>query len=109
MNDIEKIEYLQQRIDEVMDWFDFDKVHSVMTILKWYWGGEDGVPQIPEIQILRKHVRDYMKQTYYDLLNENKDFYAMASGGFVVECIKDEDGFIQFNVRFELANWNTGE
>ncbi len=48
MNDIEKIEYLQQRIDEVMDWFDFDKVYSVMTALKWCWGSEDGINTITQ-------------------------------------------------------------
>lgn len=106
MNDLEKAEYLQNAIDEVMDWFDFDRVHQTMTFLKWNWGTEG----VPTIQDLRKFVRENMKRTYYTLVDNNKDYDGIATGGFCIECVRDkEDGVIYFKVRFELTSWHTGE
>ena len=34
---IDQYHYLQTRIDEVMDWFDFENVHKAMVVLDWEW------------------------------------------------------------------------
>lgn len=99
--EIEQQEYLQTRIDEVIDWFDFNKVYSVMTTLKWGWGTDNIVP---EIQDLRKHVRSAMKYTFDEVIR-GKEISAYVTGGFNIQCIKDD--VIYFKVTFELAEWTT--
>lgn len=43
----------QDRIDEIMDGFDFRKVHSVMQLLDWRWKLDDGFVIPTEFQIRR--------------------------------------------------------
>ena len=41
----------QKALDQIMDWFDFEKVEKTMEALNWKWGGaEEGVPTIGEIK-----------------------------------------------------------
>ncbi len=108
MNDVEKLEYLQEAINEVMDWFDFDKVHKTMTFLEWRWTSGE-LLEVPDIQTLKKFVRENMKRTYYNLLDGNKTYNGTSSGGFRIECFKDEENVIFFKVAFELSAWDTGE
>ena len=41
---------LHDQISGVMDRFNFDKVHKVMTFLNWTWASSDGVPSIEELK-----------------------------------------------------------
>jgi hypothetical protein len=52
--------YVQELIDEIMDNFDFDKVHKVMTFLNWtWWNAAEGVPSTSELrQQARRLLRD---------------------------------------------------
>ncbi len=50
----------QKLIDDIMDWFDFEKVGKVMRFLKWKWvTAEEGVPIVPEI---RQSARRMLKE-----------------------------------------------
>ena len=53
----------QESIDEIMDWFDFEKVAKVMEFLKWKWvSTEDGIPSVSEIrQSARRLLKDAIK------------------------------------------------
>lgn len=83
----------QEVIDEVMDWFDFDKVHKAMKALEWKWAGcLNGVPEVPE---LRKKARELLKYC----LEAPKDTYT-GTGGFVAE----KRGDLLF-LRFEVSSW----
>ena len=66
----------QQRksIDEIMDWFDFDKVHRAMRTLRWVWSSSNGVPSLPEI---RQFARELMTSS----IEGNTSH---SSGGFQV-------------------------
>lgn len=39
----------QEIVDEIMDNFDFEKVHKVMVALNWGWHG-NGVPGLSDIK-----------------------------------------------------------
>lgn len=81
----------KKHIDYILDHFDFDKVHNIMTILDWRWyctsekGLGDGL-HVPSI--------DNMRRTVYDLLNDmdkpdvNYGDYS-ATGGFKVTMRND--------------------
>ena len=67
-------EQQQEAIDEIMDWFDFERVHDVMSYLNWEWR-DNGVSSIQE-----------MKQTARKLLKEAiMEKVITATGGFYAE------------------------
>jgi len=53
----------QELIDEVMDCFEFERVHKTMVALDWKWSIVDGVPQLHEIKkAARKHLRNALEE-----------------------------------------------
>lgn len=48
----------EEQIDEIMDWFDFNRVAQTMKALDWRWF-DVGVPDEPE---LRKKARSLLKE-----------------------------------------------
>lgn len=80
-----------------MDWFDFDRVHRVMTMLDWRWATIDGVPEIPD---LRKQVRHMMRTLW-----ESGDAFT-STGGFMVRLYREEN-WARFSVSFQVADWDS--
>ena len=98
-----KIRPLQVHMDEVMDYFDFDKVHITMKHLKWVWCDSKEAPSIAE---LRKHVRGQMTRIY------GKSDYGVSSGGFKTKYFSGiEDGvkWDYFDVAFIVSDWDTND
>jgi len=101
---------LDQHIEEVMDWFDFNKVKTIMNFLNWKWGTEDGGMAVPEIADMRKNVRRYMRELYTKRKNEKEVSTWTGSGGFMIYYYKGEDEngpWDRFSVAFEAATWDT--
>lgn len=88
---------LEQHIEEVMDWFDFEKVHRVMTMLDWKWASIDAVPDIPDP---RKEVRRLMTP----LWNSDNEF--IGTGGFMVRLYREEN-WARFGVSFQVTDWDS--
>ena len=86
---------LEEHVDAVMDWFDFEKVHRVMTMLDWKWAEIGAVPEIPD---LRKQVRGLMRSLW------NSDNQSIGTGGFVVRLHREEN-WARFSVAFEVTDW----
>lgn len=53
-----KQEAIQEQIDEIMDTFDFERVHNVMKHLNWTW--RDALKPPPTYEI-RAHARERLK------------------------------------------------
>lgn len=93
---------LQNHIDDIMDWFDFDRVHKVMVALDWKWvNAEEGVPNQAE---LRQQVRRLMKDCYHKAHYGSDVIYGLGTGGFEVEYNKEGD---YFEVRFIATRWES--
>lgn len=88
----------QSRIDEVMDNFDFDRVHEVMTAIDWQWQ-DKGVPEKSELRATaRKLMNDVIK-----MVGEGGEVeYLYGSGGF--EATAYSTGYL--NLRFVVADWD---
>ncbi len=86
---------LEEHVDEMMECFDFEKVHRVMTMLDWKWTMIGAVPGIPD---LRKQVRELMRRLW------NSDNQSVATGGFVVRLYREEN-WARFSVAFEVTDW----
>jgi hypothetical protein len=78
-------------IDEIMDEFDFEKVHRTMKALEWTWYGSDGVPTIGD---LRRTARELLQE----LIKHN--YHCVGTGGLFAYRIADTVG-----LRFEVASF----
>jgi hypothetical protein len=77
----------QNAIDEIMDWFDFEKVAKVMSFLEWKWvTAEEGIPSVGEI---RQSARKLLKQAI-----EQKT--TIATGGLRATYFHDEYVKLEF-------------
>ena len=90
----------QDRIDEIMDNFDFAKVEQAMKAVNWTWASTDGVPEQYE---LRREARRLLKDVASKNVRESDMRYAVATGGF--KATKYFDGELQLD--FILASWDT--
>lgn len=82
-------------IDEILDEFDFEKVHHAMLALKWGWHSTKGVPEIAD---LRRMARSLLKEVV-----EVPNLSRVASGGFVAYM---EGGVL--GLRFEVTSFEKG-
>ena len=77
----------EELINEVLDNFDFEKVHKVMTFLDWKWYNySENTREVPSIARMIRTVQQYLSQAYDGLAkNEwNENQYMIGSGGFEV-------------------------
>lgn len=79
-------------IDEILDEFDFEKVHRVMQALDWKWHNTDGVPSIAD---LRRMARSLLNQVV-----ESKGIHSVGSGGFTAYM---HHGLL--GLRFEVSSY----
>jgi len=78
----------QEKIDEVMDWFGFEKVEKAMAALDWQWcTAAEGVPTVQEI---RSEARKRLKEAVQSGYSSTVGFAATYSHGvlklaFIIE------------------------
>lgn len=81
----------QEKIDEIMDSFDFEKVHKAMVALDWEWGDEG----VPSTYSIKQEARRFLK--FILEAPKEKEFYRVSGGGLEVE--RDCD---QVTLRFQI-------
>ena len=82
-------------INDIIDEFDFEKVHKVMGLLNWTWY-IDYVHKIPNIDDMKKTASRILQ----NVLERNSENYYIATGGFKASM---QDGYI--SLVFELTQW----
>ena len=85
----------EEQIEEIMDYFNFDRVNKVMVALGWAWSSLNGVPEKAE---LRQRARELLRSVAKD-----KHSICHATGGF--HASKDEWG--NLSLQFVVAEWDT--
>lgn len=83
-------------IDEILQEFDFEKVHKVMKFLKWQWAFTNGIPNIEDMKKLAK-----------DLLTRvcEEKTSCTGTGGFTAR--RYEKGIL--SLEFNVTTWDTFE
>jgi hypothetical protein len=79
-------------INEILDEFEFEKVHRTMKALDWKWSGCDGVPSIGD---LRRQARELLQE----LLKH--DYHLTGTGGLFAYRMADTVG-----LRFEVTSYD---
>jgi hypothetical protein len=98
MND--KLKTTQEKIDHIMDHFNFNKVEETMKALNWKWALANGVPQQYE---LRTEARRLLKDAASKNVSESDLRYYVSTGGF--KATKYFDG--ELELEFIVTSWNT--
>lgn len=85
----------EEQIEEIMDYFRFDRVAKVMEALDWHWFSYDGVPPEP---VIRQKARELLRE----VAREKRDT-VMATAGF--EAKHDKWG--RLSLAFVAEQWQT--
>ena len=100
---------VNKMIDDIIDNFDFKRVHSVMEHLNWQWAGKD----IPSIDNLKDTARYLLKGATFARLHEYKHEHweqgiHHGSGGFEATafCNESKSKIDALHLKFVLADWD---
>ena len=101
-------------IDDIMDSFDFRRVHQTMEALNWKWvGSPNGIPTIDELRneaerLLRDAAKSRLgayKNSYWELgiINGTGGFQATAF------CDKTKTKITGLDLKFVVSEWDEGD
>ena len=89
---------INSAINEVMDLFDYERVHKAMEFLDWKWVGKG----VPEIYDLRVESRRLLEKVANKVIEEDEEYYFVATGGFKAEAWKNDEGKLSLRLNFIL-------
>lgn len=95
---------LKKMRDNIMDNFNFSRVHQTMVSLNWEWGESGCVPEENEI---RREARRLMDEII-DRYGTGDSSKCIATGGFEVSIDLYEDGTPDLNLKFVVEDWTEG-
>lgn len=102
----------QELINEVLDNFDFEKVHKVMTFLDWKWFSySESTMEVPSIAKLVRTAQQYLEMAYDGLekIEHNEHSYMVGSGGFEAQAKRYPAGLdkpdVLLTLTFNLASF----
>lgn len=88
-------------VEEVIENFDFEKVHKIMEILDWRWAGDnpDELPTIPTVERMKEKVKDLfrcMEDQIAEECDEGVDAWpkCISTGGF--RATIDDEYILEF-------------
>ena len=108
----------EELINEVLDNFDFERVHNVMTFLNWKWISlSEGTNEVPSLAKLVRTAQQYLEMAYDGLekIEHNEHSYMVGCGGFEVWAKRFPAGLdkpdviliLSFNLaQFEAATYD---
>jgi len=98
----------QDYIDDIMDCFDFEKVHKAMNALKWWWASTNGVPEMWEIkQSARERIKSAMLGLSSQQFNNGMRTYGSSTGGFTAMATEWDDGCKTVELSFVVSSWDS--
>ena len=92
------IKSMEEKINEIMENFDFENVHKVMVALEWEWSFSRGGSGIPSVKSLKERAGELLSDVE-DLICEG-DTITSSSGGFEA---KYHDGCLSLS--FIVEEW----
>lgn len=88
-----------EKIENILDNFNFEEMHKVMTFLNWTWYND----KVPTIDELKEKAKALLNRLHELLKKENK--VSVCSGGFRV--IGERVGeTISLELLFECTSWD---
>jgi hypothetical protein len=98
----------QKMMFDIMNNFDYDKVHNVMKYLDWGWFGK-GIPTVDDIRFAARERIESVIKACLSEANPNEEYFS-SSGGLKATAIKDDYGQITFlQLEFILTGWDLND
>ena len=97
-----------ETIMDIVDNFDYERVHKVMVSLDWQWSTEEG-NRVPHINQLRKTSRKMLTETAQKTLTSDSKEFIIGTGGFRCEGKLYDDGFLYLRMAFEVTDYDNAE
>jgi len=97
LKDIDKKKFWLNKLQELIDEFDFERVHECMDVLNWVWAGVDGIPE-------KKDMIPVVKSLYSSIEGKvlEGNYCYCTTGGFKLTFNPDEDN--ELSLVFEVEN-----
>jgi len=98
-------------LEDIIDNFDFDRVHNVMDYLNWQWTTCSGVPTIEELKekaiSLLRDASELRLGGYKDTHHESP--IICSTGGFEAKawCDEDKTQIVGLELKFVLTSWDS--
>ena len=104
------IESLKEMRDNIMQEFDFEKVHAVMEALEWGWATGNGFDTVvPEVSDIRKEAITLMNDVIDRYIETGNDWCGISTGGLDVELVVNkDDGLPDLTLKFVVEDWTEG-
>jgi len=109
--EVKPVDPLTTMVDDIMDYFDFEKVQRTMHALDWKWANTQmAVPSISELKNTAKHLltsvynlRKYeYQETHHDVP------VTCGTGGFRATALANDDGEIDWlKLEFIVTEWES--
>jgi hypothetical protein len=98
----------QKMMFDIINNFDFQKVHNVMKYLDWAWYPY-GTPTVDELRFAaRERIESVIKNCLLDAKSDQE--YISSSGGLKATVIKNDYGQITFlELEFILTSWDLND
>lgn len=97
----------KQKIDNIVDNFDFDKVEKVMTTLGWHWSTPFGECYSPTTDQMKEMARDLLNGACQGLDVDGEGSFYNRSGGFDASAYFGENNEVQLRLAFCATEWDT--
>lgn len=99
---------LTKMVDEIMNEFDFEKVHQVMEFLGWTWYKGNGLNAVPTIEEIKKTTKKHLIDAY-EAAVRNKTTYIIDTGGFEAKAYYNDDTncIDELKLTFVLEYWRS--
>ena len=92
---------LDKKITIIMECFDWDRVHNVMTYLNWEWDKGGKLNGVPDIEQLKETATRLLTEAWKQGKKNKHKRGNICSGGF--HASRDGDWL---QLRFDLENWS---
>jgi len=110
--EVKSIDPLVTMVDDILNEFDFEKVHDTMVALDWKWYSTH--PSVPSIRDLKDTARHLLISVYNLRKNEYQDTLPevpvqVATGGFRAIALSNDSGEVDFlKLEFVVSEWEAG-
>ena len=88
------------RFHEIIDNFDFEKVHRCMTLMDWRWATTNGVPSLEDI---KNNASRLLLDVIIGIRFRFSEDYYIGTGGFHVTYNKKYDVIL---LSFVITDWD---
>jgi hypothetical protein len=95
----------QKMVDDILENFNFQKCHDVMTILKWSWA----TVGIPSIDDLKQSAVEKLQTAILGVKDkEVHEHYYVSSGGIKASAYKNRyNRVVMLHLEFVLTEWDS--